>query len=106
MSKILQIIYENCEKTFFDLLQVLDPLPELLALVGVRHEQVHAVIADQFAVALEARDAEELVEEGVEEASIEVVVDLAAVDALGHELEDGVEGHLLNQRVRRMNREN
>jgi len=50
--------------------------------------------------------AEELVEEGVEEASIEVVVDLAAVDALGHELEDGVEGHLLIQRVKRMNRDN
>ena len=56
----------NLIKIKSHLLQVIDPFPELFPLVGIRHEQIQLIIADQLTITLEAGHTEQLVKERVE----------------------------------------
>lgn len=81
--------------------QRFDPLEEVVASCAVRHGDVTAVdIGDECEVRLEAARSEEFRQEGMEEALVEVVVDLAAVDRLRHQGDEGVPWDLLRWKVR------
>jgi len=81
----------------------LDPVEEVVPAGAVGHHDVslavgaarHAVhVGHQREVALEARRREQLRQERRQEPLVEVVVDLAAVDALGHQCHQRIPRHL------------
>ena len=63
--------------------EIVDPLEELFPPDAVGHSQGFAgsVIGDQLEIPIESLDGEELVDEGVHQTLIKLVVDATAVDA-------------------------